>query len=194
MMPTRLRRYDEPGHTHFWTVSCYRQLTFFWHDAMKRVVVAALHMLQEKFGICLIAYVVMPEHMHAMIYPHTKGNDEPVPVSKLLHIFKKHVGFHGKACLRDIWSRDRRLWSEPLNAWARGETEKQEVMNTRGYDFNINRHETLLEKIDYCHKNPVTRGLVERADDWPWSSCRYYECNDRSVLAMDWDGRWPIVW
>ncbi len=69
-MPSRLRRWDEPGHVHFWTVSCYRRLTFFWHDAMKRVAVDGLRVLQERFGVCLIAYVVMPEHRHLVVYPH----------------------------------------------------------------------------------------------------------------------------
>ena len=193
-MPTRLRRHDEPGHTHFWTVSCYRRLTFFWHDAMKRMAVEGLRVLQDKLGICLIAYVVMPEHMHAVIYPHAKGDDEPVPISSLWHIFKKHVGFHGKACLREIWRREGALWSAPLNGWAQGKFDKQVVMNTRGYDFNIDRQETLLDKIDYCHKNPVTRGLVDDPADWAWSSFRFYEHQDRSMLAMNWDGCWPIVW
>ncbi len=62
------------------------------------------------------------------------------------------------------------------------------------YDFNLRTHKTLLEKLDYCHKNPLTRALVDRAEDWPWSSYRFYEFGDESVLKMDWDGSWPIIW
>ena len=193
-MPRYLRRHDEPGQVHFWTISCYRRLTFFWHDDMKRVVVDGLRVLQERFDACLIAYVVMPEHLHLVVYPHAKGHDRPVPISRVLHAFKKHVGFHGKQCLREHWKRLGHIWSEPLNAWARGEFDKQTIMNSRGYDFNIDQQRTLLEKIDYCHKNPLTRGLVERAEDWAWSSYRYYELDDSSVLKMGWDGAWPIVW
>jgi putative transposase len=28
--------------------------------------------------------------------------------------------------------------------------------------------------IDYIHANPVRRGLVTRAEDWEWSSARWY--------------------
>ena len=80
------------------------------------------------------------------------------------------------------------------NAWACGELDKRIVLNTRGYDFNVNRHATLLEKIDYCHKNPLRRGLVHTVEDWRWSSYRYYELDDCSVLKMDWDGTWPVIW
>jgi len=193
-MPAHLRRYDKPGHSHFWTASCYRRLTFFWHDTMKRVVVDALRGLQDRFGICLIAYVVMPEHVHVVLYPHSRGDDRPVPVSQLWHAFKQHVGFHGKECLRSVWRQQGRLWSEPLNVWANDPQDKKQIMHTRGYDFNIDRQDTLIQKIEYCHKNPVTRGLVAHPKDWPWSSFRFYESCDQSDLRMDWNGRWPIVW
>ncbi len=193
-MPRYLSRHDEPGHAHFWTISCYRRLTFFWHDDMKRVVTDGFRILQTRFDVCLIAYVIMPDHLHLLVYPHARGNDEPIPISRLLHAFKKHVGFHGKRCLREHWRRNGQLWSDPLNAWARGEFDKQIVMHKRGYDFNIDQQETLLEKIDYCHKNSITRGLVDSAEDWPWSSFRYYDHDDSSVLKTDWDGAWPIVW
>ena len=156
-MPSRLRRHDQAGHTHFWTVSCQDRLTFFWHDEMKRVVVDALRLLQHNFGVCLVAYVIMPEHMHVVLYPHARGDDQPIPISRLWHAFKQHVGFYGKERLRDLWREHRRLWSEPLNNWAHRTGAKQQIMETRGYDFNVDRHDALLRKIDYCHKNPVTR-------------------------------------
>ena len=43
-----------------------------------------------------------------------------------------------------------------------------------GYDRNIFTDEELEEKIKYIHHNPVRRGLVERAIEWPWSSARWY--------------------
>jgi len=193
-MPSHLRRYDEPGHSHFWTISCRDRLTFFHDDGLKQIAVEGLRVLQKRFGVCLIGYVLMPEHVHVMLYPHMRGTDEPVSVSKLLQAFKQHVGFHGKQRLRDVWRSQGRLWSDPLNAWATGARNDQSIWTVRGYDFNVRTHKTLLQKLDYCHKNPVTRGLVDLAEHWPWSSYRYYELEDESVLKMDWDGSWPIMW
>ena len=64
---------------------------------------------------------------------------------------------------------------------------------TRAYDCNVTSETAFRIKLDYIHKNPVTRGLVRCADQWVWSSYRFYECDDSSVIAMDWDGSWPIV-
>ena len=51
----------------------------------------------------------------------------------------------------------------------------------------------LYAKRDYIHKNPITRGFVQWGEPWVWSSYRYYEYDVDSVIAMDWDGSWPIV-
>jgi len=158
------------------------------------VVVDGLHRLQTESGICLIGYVIMPEHVHVLLYPHRRGCDEPTAISGLLHSFKRHVAHYCKEGLRTVWGQHGGLWSEPLNRWARGEYKGHPIWFKRGYDFNVCRHRTLLEKLDYCHRNPITRGLVDRPEQWHWSSYRYYEMDDRSVLAMDWDGSWPIVW
>jgi putative transposase len=194
-MPAHLRRYDEPGHVHFWTISCFQRLTFFWDDRVKLVAIDGLHYIRKKHGICLIGYVIMPEHVHLLIYPHPPGSDHPVPVSRILHDFKQYVGYHGKERLRDYWREHGQLWSAPLNDWAHGKLGERAFWIPRGYDFNIIQDiDTLIEKLNYCHKNPITRGLVERPEDWHWSSYRYYELNDRSVIQMDWNGSLPIIW
>jgi putative transposase len=45
----------------------------------------------------------------------------------------------------------------------------------RYYDFNVLTEEKRLEKLNYIHWNPMKRGLVDRPEDWRWSSYRYYQ-------------------
>jgi putative transposase len=59
------------------------------------------------------------------------------------------------------------------------------VWQRRFYPFNVYSEKKRLEKLDYMHNNPVQRGLVSSADQWPWSSFRFYYLNDSSVLSMD---------
>jgi putative transposase len=193
-MPLHLRRYDEPGHVHFWTLSCYPRLTFFWYDPVKMAVAQTLDTWRKQFRICLIGYVIMPEHLHILFYPHARGSDDPTPVSRLLHSFKRDLDRKCKEPMRYYWRQHGQLWSKPLTAWARGELGRRVIMHKRGHDFNVDRYDTMKEKLDYCHKNPITRGLVERPEDWEWSSFRYYEFDDPRPLRMDWDGQWPIIW
>jgi putative transposase len=45
--------------------------------------------------------------------------------------------------------------------------------------------ETARLIIDYIHLNPVRRGLVERPEDWAWSSARWYAGLRPVPLEMD---------
>jgi len=44
----------------------------------------------------------------------------------------------------------------------------------RYYDFNVFTNDKQVEKLRYMHRNPVTRGLVERPEEYVWSSFRAY--------------------
>jgi prepilin-type processing-associated H-X9-DG protein len=54
-----------------------------------------------------------------------------------------------------------------------------------GYDRNITSSAVLRAVIDYLHANPVRRGLVARAEDWEWSSARWYAGLRPVKLEMD---------
>jgi putative transposase len=41
-----------------------------------------------------------------------------------------------------------------------------------GYDRNLRGTGEVFEKIDYIHKNPLRKNLVESAEEWYWSSCK----------------------
>ena len=41
------------------------------------------------------------------------------------------------------------------------------------------------EKLEYMHRNPVTRGLVEDPKDWPWSSWSFYAKDEAGLIGID---------
>lgn len=48
-----------------------------------------------------------------------------------------------------------------------------------------------IEKLRYLHRNPVGRGLVEKPEDWEWSSFRHYAIGMEGVVEIEseWTGR-----
>jgi putative transposase len=62
----------------------------------------------------------------------------------------------------------------------------------RGVDFNITSYQRLIQKIEYCHKNPVKRLLVSRPEDWPWSSFNHFNRSGTVMMNLDWNGSWPL--
>ena len=54
-----------------------------------------------------------------------------------------------------------------------------------GYDRNVVEMRAARNQIEYFHANPVRRGLVERPEDWEWSSARWYAGIRPVVLELD---------
>jgi putative transposase len=55
----------------------------------------------------------------------------------------------------------------------------------RYYDFNVFTARKHVEKLRYMHRNPVKRGLVERPEDWQWSSFRHYAAGVRGTVEIE---------
>ena len=55
----------------------------------------------------------------------------------------------------------------------------------RCYDHNCRSTKTVMEKINYCHKNPVIRELVQSPEDWTWSSYNWYNGKKDVPIQMD---------
>ncbi len=55
----------------------------------------------------------------------------------------------------------------------------------RYYDFNVFTAEKRIEKLRYIHRNPVTRGLVAKPEDWQWSSFRHYAFGQESRVEIE---------
>ncbi len=65
-------------------------------------------------------------------------------------------------------------WLPRITRTRGGSTERLFWQSGGGYDRNIDEPKTLPKMIDYIHMNPVRRGLVPRAIDWPWSSAGWF--------------------
>ncbi len=55
----------------------------------------------------------------------------------------------------------------------------------RYYDFNVFTSDKHTEKLRYLHRNPVTRGLVTRPEDWRWSSFRHYMTGEEGTVEIE---------
>ena len=60
-------------------------------------------------------------------------------------------------------------------------------------EYTLLRHALPPPQLDSMHNNPVTRGLVNSPEDWPWSSWRFYYLGDASILRMDRMGRVQLL-
>jgi putative transposase len=159
---TLLRHYDHLNTVRFVTFSCYRRLPLLTEET-NTIVVFHIDSMRRRTGAHLLGWVIMPEHVHLVLYP-------PDAV-KLGFVIGRLKAFSS----RDIFAR----WSAQgksrldLRVERNGHV-KNVFWQRRCYDHNCRNWNTVLEKIRYCHNNPVRRGLVAEPRDRIWSSCRWY--------------------
>jgi REP-associated tyrosine transposase len=144
-MPKGLVRYQQCGVFHFVTFSCYRRQPYLAATNAYRVFERELEHVRMRFGLVVAGYVLMPEHVHLLL-----GEPITSTLSVALQVLKQESS--------------RRLKKNgAAQFWQR-----------RYYDFNVHSEIKRVEKLQYMHRNPVRRGLVEKPEEWPWSSFVHY--------------------
>ncbi|MCL4198120.1 MAG: transposase [Phycisphaerales bacterium] len=167
------KRYEHSGDGRYLTFSCYRRLPLFGNDRIKDAFALQLEERHQIDHFRLVAWVVMPEHVHLLLIPAT-GQVLSTVLGPLKEPFAMQILDRWRTLEAPILPRllDSNGHS---HFWQRG----------GGYDRNIVTESELFEKVEYIHQNPVRRGLVKRSTDWPWSSARWYAGDRSGPVTID---------
>ncbi len=116
----------------------------------------------------LLAYCLMPNHFHLVVWPEADGQLARWMQWLLTSHVRRHHGRHGTTG---------RLWQG------------------RYKSFPIQHDRHLHVVLRYVERNPLRAGLVCRAEDWPWSSLHEFVASDAPRLTeppvgrlVDWIG------
>ena len=119
------------------------------------MVEAVLEQTRARHRARVYAYVLMPEHVHLLI------NEPPgIVLAQFLKAFKQIAS-------RKLRGQREKFWQD------------------RYYDSNVYGEKARGEVIRYIHRNPVKRGLVEKPEDWPWSSFRHYAMGVQGTVEIE---------
>jgi putative transposase len=171
-MPKNLKRYYGLGHLHFITFSCHRRMALLGTVRGRNVFVRALDEVRRKYECGIVGYVVMPEHVHLLISEPKSSNPSTVVHSLKLRVSKR------------MRRRGRRI-SASQRSFAFHGAATPRFWQPRFYDFNVWSAKKRQEQLEYMHRNPVTRGLVNDPKDWPWSSYSWYSGKGTPLLEID---------
>jgi putative transposase len=67
IMTSGLARYQEAGHLHFVTFSCYHRLAYLNTASSRELFEGSLERTQRQYEFQVVGYVVMPEHVHLLL-------------------------------------------------------------------------------------------------------------------------------
>jgi putative transposase len=66
----KVEHYSIPGHIHYLTFSCYKKLWLFKSPTLYSSFLQNLVKAKQRRLFDLYGYVVMPNHVHLLIYPY----------------------------------------------------------------------------------------------------------------------------
>jgi putative transposase len=161
------RRYNSPGDAHSLTFNCFHAQAFLSKDRSRLWLIDALCEAREQLEFDIWAYVIMPEHCHILVFPRRSVYS----ISRILEAIKLPVTRQAKAYLRRSAPESLRLMRD---AQPNGKVAHRFWQRGGGHDRNLFESKAIHAEIEYIHNNPERRGLVQRAEDWFWSSVAWY--------------------
>ena|SRR2546426_10824002 len=147
---SRLRRPFLHDHYIFATVDLLRSRGKLGERDYARLAIAMTPMRQKQ-RFLLTAWVFLPDHWHAIIYP-----PRPVSISRAMSAVKVSSTI----------------------AINHGRREKGELWRERFFDHALGTVKEYWETVEYIHLNPVRRGLLKQPEQWKWSSFPVYAGED----------------
>ena len=144
---------------YFITFSCFKNRNLLEKDRSKGIVINVLNsQLRKRQGLCY-GFVVMPNHVHALIRLEEEGS-----LPEFMKQWKRLSSYYIK-----------RLYKTQLQGYLSAIELEDPIWNRKYYSFPIESREKLIEKLSYMHNNPIKAGLVAESNDWAFSSVRYHE-------------------
>jgi len=171
------RNYNDPGHAHELTFSCYKGFRFLQADRTCNWLCAAIGEARLQFNIDIWGFVFMPEHVHLIIHPRDSDYD----ISAVRKSIKSPVGSKAIKFLKA----ESPEWIPRISRQRGSRVERLFWQSGGGYDRNVLKPKTLMKMLDYIHLNPVRRGLTEYAENWKWSSAAWYAGTGESPIVLD---------
>jgi putative transposase len=160
---------------HFITSTIVGWLPVFTRARYLDIITASLTFCRQQKGLRLHAYVILDNHLHLMVSADN--------LSQVIRDFKRHTAQEILAAA----NQDKKLWLlkqfEFFKSVQKSNSQHQ-VWQEGFHPQAITTEDMLRQKLDYIHYNPVRIGLVDRPEDWRYSSARNY-FGQEGVLEID---------
>jgi REP-associated tyrosine transposase len=135
----RCKRYDIPNDAHHVTFSCFRRARLLSRDRSCRWLLEGLQRGRERAMYDLWAYVIMPEHVHLVLWPHPN-----VRICDILKSIKQSVSIRALAWVR---VHEPRFLEKLKHVQSDGKVSHRFWQRGGGYDRNLRSVADIHEKI-----------------------------------------------
>jgi REP element-mobilizing transposase RayT len=137
-----------------------------WVDVFTRqeyidILLESLRFCQREKGLKIYAWVVMSNHIHLIV------QSDKVPLSDIIRDFKKYTSSTITKAIERNPKESRKRWM----LWLLKKEDKVWFWEEGYHGEEITSKAFFDSKMKYIHLNPVRAGIVEKEEEYLYSSC-----------------------
>ncbi len=151
----------------FFTSVTKDRLPVFRTGVIKEIACRALDEGRRSGAFLLLAYVIMLDHLHWISDSERKPAD----------ILRFVDGIMSHRVIQFLKDGDHQSSLEKLRIARKKRNYGHSLWEHHSKTLLLTGESALMQKVNYIHQNPVRAGLVERAEDYRWSSARCWTGN-----------------
>jgi len=165
----------------FVTTTVVKFTPIFTYEPFCDILIENIKHYQKRYKYDILGYVIMPTHLHWIVKTEPKEGT----ISDIMRDIKKFTAWQifdriereNKGELENIFKEEAKIINDQVRKlWM------------QRFDDEVIRNEKMFwTKLKYIHNNPVKAGIVERPEEYKYSSTRNYMLNDHSVIKVDTD-------
>lgn len=162
---------NDQGALYFVSFAVVSWVDVFTRKEYKDIIIESLKHCQEKKGLVIYGWCIMTNHLHLIISAKEDN------VSDVLGDFKKFTSKKLVRTILDHPGESRKEWIVTIFK----EAGEKNSRNTNYQFWQQDNHPMIIfkpefaaQKLEYIHNNPVESGIVEKAEEYIYSSARDY--------------------
>ena len=173
---------------HYLTFQIVGWVDIFTRKIYRDIAIESFKYCQQNKGLSLFAYVIMSNHIHLL------AQSENEDLSGTIRDFKNYTSKKFLEVVNDsIESRSE--WMKMVFEYHGKFKNKQtnQLWTHESHAELIYSQKFIEQKVEYIHDNPVRAGIVNKPEDYLYSSARNYAGLDYVLEVIEIDLRWKTV-
>jgi putative transposase len=157
------------------TTTCFKWLRVLDSAAACAIITESINFLLEKYRCCMLGYVIMPNHVHFILYFPEQNR-----LSDFMRDFKKYTSVKLKQLVEETKPQMLSKFEYSLGK------QRYKIWMDRFDDVFIHTLELLHRKLNYIHNNPLQEHwkLTAVAEDYLYSSAGFYNGRDTGKIKV----------
>lgn len=144
-------------------------IDLFIREEYKTIMLDSWRYCIDQKGMELYGWCLMTSHVHTIIGSHGEK------LEKIMQSMKKHTSERLKAAIRDHPRESRREWMLNLMTGRKNSHNREfQLWQQDNHPVELTTLKIAHQRLDYAHDNPVIAGIVEKPEDYLYSSARNY--------------------